>query len=93
MHTDQPVWSGTVCTNPLRIGIFPLQDYSGHTTLSTLEANWSQISIHTAPEVTKWELLLFNKQITDHLVLSLYFGNVVLLCEKKIKHACFEVAN
>lgn len=51
--------------------------------MSTRETDWSQISIHTAPEVTKCELLLFNKQTTVHLVLSLYFGNVALLREKR----------
>lgn len=60
---------------------------------SPQEANWSQISIHTAPEVTRWELLLFNKQLTVHWVLGLCLGNVGLLSEEKIRHAYFEVAN
>lgn len=71
-------------------GIFKLHDYqSGHTTMSPPEAHWSQISI---PTLARWELLLFNKQLI-HWVLGLYLGNAGLLSEKKIKHACFEVAN
>lgn len=43
--------------------------------MSTQEANRSQISIDTALGVTRWELLLFNKQLTVDWVL----GNLNML--------------
>lgn len=61
--------------------------------MSPQETNWSQISIHTAPGVTRWELLLFNKQLTVQWVLGELNSVMRVLVRKKIKHARFEVAN